>query len=135
GFLVLYGDNGTGKTHLAAAIANHLLGRGQAVLFVVVPEFLDWLRDAFNLEGSRYRERFDAVKKTPMLILDDLGAQADTPWVEEKLFLLVDYRWRMELPTVVTTNHRLEDFPPRLASRLSEGVVIGCFVSDYRKKG
>jgi DNA replication protein DnaC len=119
GWLVLTGSYGCGKTHLAAAIANDRLDRNQSAIFVVVPDLLDHLRATFGPNSEvQYDDTFEQVRTTRLLILDDLGSQSATPWAQEKLFQLLNYRYNAQLPTVVTTNQRLEDVDQRLRSRL-----------------
>ncbi len=119
GWLVLTGGYGCGKTHLAAAIANDRLDRSQPAIFVVVPDLLDHLRATFgpNSEAA-YDEMFEQIRTTRLLLLDDLGSQSATPWAQEKLFQLLNHRYNGQLPTVITTNQRLEDVDQRLRSRL-----------------
>ncbi|MBC7877291.1 MAG: ATP-binding protein [Anaerolineales bacterium] len=103
GWLVFEGTYGSGKTHLAAAIANYRAGLGDPPLFVMVPDLLDHLRAAFSpSSGTSYDRRFDEVRTATLLILDDLGAQSATPWAREKLHQLLNYRYNAELPTVIT---------------------------------
>ncbi len=138
GWLVLKGGYGCGKTHLAAAIANERLGRGQPVLFVVVPDLLDHLRATFSpTSRATYDDRFEGIRTTPFLILDDLGAQAPTAWAQEKLFQLLNYRYNADLPTVITTNRELEEIEPRVRSRLADRLctIVGIQASDFRQGG
>ena len=103
GWLVLTGEYGCGKTHLAAAIANDLVARGQPALFIVVPELLDHLRATFSPTSHvRFDKRFEEVRTAPLLVLDDLGTENASPWAREKLFQLFNYRYNVRLPTVVT---------------------------------
>ncbi|MCC6261579.1 MAG: ATP-binding protein [Anaerolineales bacterium] len=103
GWLVFEGTYGSGKTHLAAAIANYRSGLGDPPLFVMVPDLLDHLRAAFSPNsGTSYDRRFDEVRTANLLVLDDLGAQSATPWAREKLHQLLNYRYNAELPTVIT---------------------------------
>ena len=139
GWLLLKGGYGCGKTHLAAAIANERLARGESVLFVVVPDLLDHLRATFAPTSRvTYDERFETVRSTPFLILDDLGAQSVTAWATEKLFQLLNYRYNAQLPTVITTNRELEEIEPRIRSRLADATlcaIITILAPDFRQGG
>jgi DNA replication protein DnaC len=121
GWLVLLGGYGSGKTHLAAAIANSSLALGRPAMFVVVPDLLDYLRAAFGPSSETgLDERLDAIREAPLLILDDLGAHNSTAWAQEKLFQIINHRYNGRLATVITTNQRLEEIDPRISSRLSD---------------
>lgn len=139
GWLVLKGGYGCGKTHLAAAIANHCVERGQPVLFITVPDLLDHLRATFAPSSpAGYDTRFDEVRTAPVLILDDLGTESSTPWAQEKLFQIFNYRYNAQLPTVITTNHELEEIPLRLRSRLVDpdlARIVSIMAPDYRRAG
>jgi hypothetical protein len=79
-FFVLIGAKGTGKTHLAAAIANQRLRAGDEVVFVVVPDMLDRFRSSFHPDSEdRYDQLFDRVQACALLVLDDIGTQNPTP--------------------------------------------------------
>jgi DNA replication protein DnaC len=119
GWLVFMGKYASGKTHLAASIANYRAGKGVPPLFVMVPDLLDHLRATFSPDSTvSYDRRFDQVKTTPLLVLDDLGTQSMTPWVKEKLYQLFNYRYNAELPTVITTSDKLSEIDPRIRSRM-----------------
>jgi DNA replication protein DnaC len=139
GWLVLIGGYGCGKTHLAAAIANHVLRSGVAPLFVTVPDLLDHLRSTFAPGSSQpYSERFDQVRNTPLLILDDLGTENATPWALEKLFQLLNHRYMARLATVITTNQDLEHIDARLRSRLVDPdlvEILTILAPDHRMIG
>jgi DNA replication protein DnaC len=66
---------------------------------------------------------FEQVRNVPLLILDDLGSQTGTPWAEEKLFQLLNYRYNACLPTVITTSLTVTAMDARLASRLTDPQV------------
>ena len=136
GWLVLKGGYGCGKTHLAAAIANRCVERGQPVLFITVPDLLDHLRATYAPTSSiAYGTRFEEVRTVPVLILDDLGTESSTPWALEKLFQILNYRYNAHLPTVITTNHELEEISLRLRSRLVDPdlvKIVSIIALDYR---
>ena len=122
GWLVMLGTYGSGKTHLAAAIANYRTGLGDPPLFVMVPDLLDHLRATFSPQSSTtFDRRFDEIRTAPLLVLDDLGTQSMTPWVREKLYQLFNYRYNAELPTVITTSDSLDEMDARIRSRLLDG--------------
>lgn len=121
GWLVLMGLYGTGKTHLAAAIANEQELRGHHVVFLTVPDLMDYLRVAFDPSaGTSFDKRFQTVRRSELLILDDLGTENATSWAKEKLFQILDYRYVANLPTVITTSNSLPDINPRIRTRIMD---------------
>jgi DNA replication protein DnaC len=139
GWLLLLGGYGCGKTHLAAAIANTRLALNDAVLFIVVPDLLDYLRSTFRPSSPvGYDERFESIRQAPLLILDDLGAQASTPWAQEKLYQIFNHRYNSRLPTVITTNQALDEIEIRVRSRLSDPLLVQLvtiLAPDFRRAG
>ena len=135
-WLILQGSNGCGKTHLAAAIANQLRESGKEVLFIVVPDLLDHLRSSFGPDTHiSYDVLFEKIKKVPVLVLDDFGEHAATPWAKEKLYQLINYRYNAQLPTVVTTALTLEQIEGSVGSRLADmNICINFNITapDYR---
>ena len=125
GWLVLQGPYGSGKTFLAAAIANFREAQGFPVTFVVVPDLLDHLRATFSpASTTSYDQRFEEVRTAPLLVLDDLGTQATTPWVLEKLYQLFNHRYNAALPTVITTADDEKKMDPKLFSRLKDRRLV-----------
>ena len=139
GWLILKGGYGCGKTHLAAAISNYRIANGQPVLFVVVPDLLDHLRATYAPTSQvSFDKRFEEVREAPLLILDDLGTQSSTPWAQEKLYQILNYRYNARLPTVVTTNRELEEIDLRLRSRLVDpdlAEIVTILAPDFRQSG
>ncbi len=139
GWLLLHGTYGCGKTHLAAAIANARVTLGEPAIFMVVPDLLDHLRAAYNPHSDMsYDDLFEQLRSTSLLILDDLGTQSATPWAQEKLFQLLNHRYSAHLPTVITTNQRIDDLEPRLRSRLYDPELVTntpILAPDFRTGG
>ncbi len=136
GWLVFQGVNGCGKTHLAAAIVNYRYQHKKPALFIVVPDFLDHLRSTFSPESKiSYDQLFESVKNTPLLVLDDFGEQASTPWAQEKLYQVINHRYNSQLATVITTCCSLEEIESRISSRLVDpkiSVLFNITAPDYR---
>jgi DNA replication protein DnaC len=136
GWLIFHGLNGCGKTHLAAAIANFRLAQGKPVFFVVVPDLLDHLRSTFSPDSKiSYDEFSERIKEVPLLILDDFGEQSATPWAQEKLYQLINYRYNARLPMVVTTCLSLDEIETRVSSRMVDpmiSLVFNITAPDYR---
>jgi DNA replication protein DnaC len=137
-WLVIHGPVGSGKSHLAAAVRNHLTRvLGVPTLFLTTPELLSSLREEVGASDER-RGTPKALKTAcdaPVLILDDLGAERLTPFAEEQLFLLLDARYRRRWPTLVITNLPLKELPPRIGSRLADRVLCRVVLNpaaDYR---
>ncbi|MDP2931484.1 MAG: ATP-binding protein [Chloroflexota bacterium] len=136
GWLVLQGVTGCGKTHLAAAIANYRYQAKQPALFIVIPDFLDHLRSTFSPESKvSYDQLFEGVKTTPLLILDDFGEQSTSPWAQEKLYQVINYRYNSRLPTVVTTRCSLDEIDSPISSRFLDhklSLVWNIMAPDFR---
>lgn len=137
--LMLIGPYGCGKTHLAAAILHRCAEDGTPGMFVVAPDLLAQIRSSYRTGDGRADEIVDAAKNTPLLVLDDLGAEKASPWVQEQLYMLINHRYEHMLPTVITTNNdgaELEaELGRRTLSRLAEMTVpIKIKARDYRMK-
>jgi DNA replication protein DnaC len=135
GWLVLWGGVGTGKTHLAMAIAQ-ALAEGVSVLPATVPELLNMLRSGYK-QGD-YDELVDMCREIDVLLLDDLGTERSTDWAAEQLFAIINHRYNAQKPTVITTNVNPRDLEPRLASRIQDRFLctqVHITSSDYRVEG
>ncbi len=135
GWLLLMGEYGTGKTHLAAAVANFVVSMAVPVLFLTVPDLLDWLRFSYGAIDQTFESRFDEIRNIRLLVLDDLGTQSSTPWAQEKLYQILNYRYTNRLATVITTNLRMEDIEGRIRSRLEDPDLVSRVeikAPDYR---
>lgn len=136
--LYLCGDVGTGKTHLAVAVMNELMRKQVPALFVTVPELLDNLRGAYMVPGRDLDEWMESVKNADLLVLDDLGAEKPTAWVQERIFVIVNHRYREALPTIFTSNIGPKELGAKLGERTASRIVamtegIELEGDDYRE--
>jgi len=137
--LVLAGSYGCGKTHLGCAIVNwrNLVTNGAGgALFLVVPDLLEHMRAGYDKGGEySFWDRFEHIRQAPFLILDDYGADRLTAWAEEKMFQILNHRYKLLLPTVILTNApTASSFADRVASRLAEATYHVITAGDYRKQ-
>jgi DNA replication protein DnaC len=137
GWLLLIGNYGCGKTHLAAAIANDALSKSVRLYFAIVPDLLDHLRATFDPNSEeKYDDRFEMIRNVPLLILDDLGTENAKPWAREKLYQIINHRYNGKLPTVITTNQDFDQMDGRIASRIGDQQLCRTVLvkaGDYRR--
>lgn len=120
--IMFTGPVGSGKTFLAAAIANELMESQHQVLFLVVPDLLDELRATFKSEVNEF-DLLDTARTIPILILDDLGAHNYTDWTRNRLYSIINYRMNEQLPTIITSNLTLEEMEEYLGVRTTSRII------------
>lgn len=104
--LLLYGNVGTGKSFLAACIANALIDRGTPCLMTNFSRIVNQMQESFD-----GRQRYlDGLNRFDLLVIDDLAAERDTDYMLEQVMNVIDARYRAGLPLIVTTNLSLADF-------------------------
>lgn len=113
----LHGSFGSGKTYLIAALFNELAKKGIRSILIYYPEFLRKLKSSFQ---TNYNEQFEEIKKIPLLLLDDIGAENGSNWSrDEVLGPILQYRMENHLPTFFTSNLTLEELEKSLATTTS----------------
>jgi len=122
--LVLYGPPGTGKTHLAAAVYNAARKQGFPSLLLSVPGLMARLDGSFGGEESEW-ELLGLLTSHDLLVLDDLGAERGTERARERLYAVIDGRYRHRKATVFTTDITVQEelvmhLTPRLFDRILE---------------
>ena len=111
----LHGERGVGKTFLASIIAQEFLNAGLTVVFAKVPALLSDIRDTFN-GNSQFTEAelITAACNVDLLVLDDFGLEKPTMFVGSTLCTIIDARYDKNLPTLITSNYRLEEIAKNL---------------------
>ncbi|CEE02263.1 MULTISPECIES: primosomal protein DnaI [Bacillaceae] len=108
-----YGPFGTGKTYLLGAVAHELAGIGISSIIVYVPELIREMKQAIS--DHTLNEKIDMLKKAPVLMFDDIGAEAVSSWVrDEVLGPILQFRMLERLPTFFTSNFNLNELEHHL---------------------
>lgn len=111
--MYLHGSFGSGKTYLVAALFNELAKKGVKSILIYYPEFLTRLKSSFQ---TNYGERYESIKKIPLLLLDDIGAENCSNWSrDEVLGPILQYRMENHLPTFFTSNLTIDELEKSLS--------------------
>ena len=124
--LLLYGDVGTGKTFAACEVANALIDKGYPALVTNFARLTNTIQGMF--EGKQ--EYIDSLNRFQLLVIDDLGAERKSEFMQEMVFNIIDSRYRAGLPLIVTTNLTIEEIkkPNNIGnSRIYDRILERCF--------
>lgn len=124
--LLLYGTVGTGKTYYAACIANRLIDEGYTVLMTNFARLSNKIQGMFD--GKQ--EYIDSLNRYSLIIIDDLGAERKSEFMQEMVFNIIDARYRSGLPLIITTNLTAEDIkkPQDIGyARIYDRILERCF--------
>ena len=114
--LYLNGNFGCGKTYLIAAMFNELAKSNIKSAIVFWPEFINDLKFSFSGNPESFKNKFNSIKKVPLLLIDDIGAENSTEWNrDEVLCPILQYRMEEHLPTFFTSNLNLEELETHLS--------------------
>lgn len=135
--LYLCGNFGSGKTYLIAAMFNELAKDNVKSAIVFWPEFLNSLKASFNSDNKKsFKEKYSLIKKVPLLLIDDLGAESVTSWSRDEILCpLLQYRMDEKLPTFFTSNLNMEALENHLSitSRGDEVIKAGRIISRIKQ--
>ena len=107
--LYLNGNFGCGKTYLISACLNELAKRDHKIAIIYYPEFLRSIKESFG-NPDEYNSKFNFIKKTELLLIDDIGAETMTEWSrDEVLGTILQYRMQEGLTTFFTSNLSIKD--------------------------
>lgn len=138
--LLLHGDTGIGKTHLAVSVLKVVIEKENSGLFISLPLLLTFIKNTYSKyddSGMTVVDIFKKMKEIDLLVIDDMGAEAGSNHDIQKIFELLDNR--LGKPTIFTTNLNYEQFSETFGKRntsriLKDTIIIKLDGSDYRKK-
>ena len=131
--LYIEGTNGTGKTHLAAAIALQLIGEGVPVICKTSSDLLLDIKRAFDSTEVKEAEVLDIYKKVDLLIVDDLGKEQCSDWSMSTLYSILNDRYEDMKPTIVTTNYNADQLINALTPKGYDNTKIIAIISRLRE--
>ena len=106
--LYLYGSFGVGKPFLLGAMANALAAKGYQTTLIHFPSFAVEMKRSISNNTSG--DKVDAIKRAPILMIDDIGADASSTWIrDDVLGVILEYRMQEELPTCFSSNFSMQE--------------------------
>lgn len=138
--LLFFGEPGNGKTHLAAAVYNALVTQGHVIVFVSMTDLLNKIKSTFNKAAKETQDDIlKALAVCDLLIIDDIGAEKISDWVEETVYRILDTRYRCNRPVVATSNLTTDEICIKLGSRIHDRLLEMCqpvynSATSYRKE-
>lgn len=127
--LLMYGGVGTGKTFAAACIANYLLDQKIPVVMISFIKLLEML------EKSTDNDIIQNLQSAKLLVLDDLGAERRTSYALEKVYNIIDARYRSKLPVILTTNLTMDemmDAESMQYERIYDRIFEMCYPLEFK---
>lgn len=135
--ILMYGGVGTGKTYLAVCIANRLLEKGYSVHVEKMTDIVDRMQKEFGKSD----EIIDELARYDLLVIDDLGTERETSYMNEKIFNVFDTRYKAGRPFIVTTNLTGEEMKnpksleyERIYDRIFERCIFVKFEGGSRRR-
>lgn len=131
--LYIEGPNGTGKTHLAAAIALQLIEQGIPVICKTSSDLLMDIRRSYDDSSMNEVQILDIYKRVDLLIIDDLGKEQCSDWSMSTLYSILNDRYEDMKPTIVTTNYSTDALAVALTPKGFDGTKITAIISRLRE--
>lgn len=134
--IIMYGSVGTGKTYFAACVANRLIESGYDVLMTNFSKIVNQIQSSFDAR----KEFIESLNRYSLLIIDDLGAERKSEYMQEIVFSVIDARYRAGKPLIITTNLTADEIkkPNDVAyARIYDRILERCFplkVDGYSRR-
>jgi DNA replication protein DnaC len=126
---IISGTKGTGKTHIAAAIANDLMSRGTAVICMTERNLLGKIRRTFSQDEHTDESAVRGIyERVPLLIIDDLGKEKPSEWTLATLYAIIDGRYEKAMPIIVTTNYDMKSLTDRLTPERADKTTADAII-------
>ena len=126
--LLLIGEPGSGKTHLAVAALRRIIGKGFQGVFFDYQNLIDRIRSGFDqTAGSSDKEAYRIALDAEVLLLDDLGSHRVLEWIEDVVTSIITHRTNHRKALIATTNLPDPDAGDRVQKKMPDGTV------DYRR--
>jgi len=127
--LMLMGNYGTGKTHMAMAILREILKNGIAGVFVSMPDLVNDLIMSFKTDDQSTKYETALTKK--LVVIDDLGAERLRDWVKEYIYRLINTRYLKEMPMILTTNLSIPELEEHIGKAAVDRLVEICDIIPF----
>lgn len=130
--LIITGESGIGKTHLAASIANKLIENDKIVLMGRLATLLDMIKETFRDNTKSENELIELYSNVDMIIIDDLGTEKISQWALEKLYTIIENRNQNKLPIIITTRFDKKGLIERFSQSQDEQLVDAIISKLYQ---
>ena len=133
--LIITGDSGAGKTHLAASISNELIEKDKLVLMGRLTSLLDMIKETFKDNSKSENELIELFSNVDMVVIDDLGTEKISSWALDKLYTIIENRNENKLPIIITTKFDKEGLLRRFKQsndkELSDAIIQKLYQMCY----
>ena len=130
--LIIMGESGVGKTHLAASIANKLIENDKIVLMGRLTTLLDMIKETFKDNTKSENELIEIYSNVDMIIIDDLGTEKISNWALEKLYTIIENRNENRLLIIITTRFNKQGLIERFSQSQDEQLVDAIISKLYQ---
>ena len=131
--LIITGESGLGKTHLAASIANKLIENEKIVLMGRLTTLLDMIKETFKDNSKSENELIELYSNVDMIIIDDLGTERISSWALEKLYTIIQNRFENGLPIIITTRFDKNGLISRFSYSNDQDLIDATISKLYQK--